>query len=72
MDPYYILTSNSDDCHPSSHLIFLRLFSHQRREAARLDAIAVSDGRDLEGGGGLKIKGRIQRSLGTRKQNEGA
>jgi hypothetical protein len=72
MDPHRILPSNSDDCHPSSHLSFMRSLSDQRREAERLDAIATSGGWDLEGGGVLKSKGRRQRSLSARKQNEGA
>jgi hypothetical protein len=69
---HHTLPSCPDDCDLSNHLSFMRLLPDLKREAGRMDAIAVVCGWDLEGGRELKNQVRRRRSLGARKQNEGA
>jgi hypothetical protein len=65
--PHHTLPSYPSDCHPSNRLSFMRSLPDRKREAGRMDAIAVGAGWDLEGGRELKNEGRRQRSLGARK-----
>jgi hypothetical protein len=70
--PHYTLPLYPGDCHLSSRLSFVSSLPDRKREAGRMDAITTGGGWDLEGSRELKNEGRRQRSLGARKQNEGA